>query len=477
MKLKHLVFSFFIFLASSANCQNEITEIIYSTTGTKTNPETKLQSGSIQLTDIGIQLTDKGILINNKCGNKLIAAAKDIVYDTANNQVIAHFATIKKLDDMVFVNSNQIKLKLTSLLMPSDTLFLDIYLKVSLTVNDINNYKNAYQKYKSEVTSKVNGLDSPVQPKLDVKATEQVVENLEKEVQKLNEELKILKDKAASLTVDKMSVSGQLNKTETEIEKFKTELKLMNEESDNTLKLYNGIQPAQPTTNNNVIEDAQLQRYIQEAKDKSNELNTKQLELSSIEAKINDAENLKRKDEANLKEATDSINKLNGALSVCKANTCKARNDHEILTKENKDGVKTTIEPVKSIQSDKDSIDQNKEYEKKNLKTEVTQIFEDMDSTFKFVTGYIANAIKFFNNDSKEALNYLMSLKPNTSSNNYNLYDKLFTASGMNICNSVKRELKKARKKLKAMKAMTNAAPPIIQNPTSLNQLNSIPSA
>lgn len=448
-----------IILIAHSKCNYDVVEIKYSETG-EANTINKIGSGTVCV-------TKDGIIINNKCGNKLIKAGKETIYDTANNQVIAHYSMIRNIDtDITFISSRQMKVKLTSLLNSGNIFYLDIYLKVDLAEVDKKKLKEAYANYKKNSSSLAAIVLNPSQPKVDSTALKQSVDSLEKEMLKLEAELNNLKSEGVKITTQSLTISGKVTEADNSLNQINSQLNQLNNKTQETQKLLNElVEPKIENTN----EDHVLSKLMKDVEEKTKEFNNFETQLKTLAIEIEKLESEMRFSNNTIQTKQAEIESLNQKIKVIEDKTCEARKKHSSLTKENNSSSSSSIlmEPAKKLETNKESINQNKEYEKVNLKMEVSKIFDEMNNIFKFVTGYMGNASKFFNNDSKEALNYIMAIKPNISNGNYNLYDKLFNASGMNICSGVKKEMRKARKKNKLMKS----TPAPVTTPSTNNQL------
>lgn len=142
---------------------------------------------------------------------------------------------------------------------------------------------------------------------------------------------------------------------------------------------------------------------------------------------------------------------LNVAVKECQTLSKKKESDTSNNTKLT-ENIKKLNEEVKTLLTSKDTMfaSYKKSLSESNNKNK--DILEYLNQCYVFKEGFIDTAIVSFYQNNKDALNYIMSIKPNDG--NYNLVDNIFSSKNPDVCKDLRKEISVEKKKKKSRKSI-----------------------
>jgi hypothetical protein len=253
----------------------------------------------------------------------------------------------------------------------------------------------------------------------DQKATKAKIAEIQKKIEekmKAKEEIsgKKPKPKEEDKQVDKSASDAIRNKTE-EKQKAMTKLDLAGEDVAETSKTAQ-----------------KLQSKVSQA-----ESETKKADQELEKLKNSSTEDEKKKAESDARTAKEKYNANKENLEKTKKTHEQKQTEYKGLIKQKEDFLKSN--ELKVYEKIKRREDENKK---------AMKVLGDLEKCFTFREGYVSQLKTSFSNNSVDAINMVMGIRPNK--NNYNFVDNIYSSKVPNVCNeiqSAKRRLRKLEKK------------------------------
>ena len=231
-----------------------------------------------------------------------------------------------------------------------------------------------------------------------------------------------------------------------EVNKFKNNKASLDKYKDLKSKINNNQELIdQATFNYNKLNNSIVNESNNANSAFSNYINAENNRIN-LENKTNYLDNSKISDDNNTKNCNSD---------ACKKNRSNINN--EFAVNENCKRIEKNIKDVKKEISDKQKLlldkansfkqfikskeifESSHKYDKFNIKNQAKKIFNDLESCFEFRPNFISITQSLFENDKKDSINYIMSLKP--SRENYNIFSELYLNKNPDPCNNYRNNL------------------------------------